>query len=944
MKKQNFRPFPVFIIGFWCLMAILWVFVGGKNKELPEIELSAHSEEIAEKENVQSRREYEMQRLANPATGLVPAGIRNKEVAYAKNDYFNQLASPAGQAAGIENTDEALTWSAAGPENFGGRTRALALDVGNENILLAGAVSGGVWKSLDQGKSWRRTTSINQLQSVTAIVQDTRPGKEHTWYYGTGELVGNSARVLGAPFRGDGLFKSTDGGDSWQPLNSTQSNNPGSFDFPFNYVWDLVTDPKSDDDVIIAAIFGGIVRSADGGQTWKTVLGDDLLGQKEVNLNKIPAPFYTDVHRTTDGTFYATLSSATNQNNQLFPDAGFYRSDDGISWIRIFGPLQGAYRRTEIGSSPGNPNVVYFISDTRTRQGYIARRYDRNPGRITVLTGLPSGDKNEREEFDSQKSYNLFVRVHPTDENLVFLGGTNLYRHTNGLSGATGLAWIGGYDPDKKDFRIYPNHHPDQHDLLFLPSNPKVAFSANDGGIFRTDDITAKKVTYTSLNNGYVTTQYYTGYVPRSPKDDFVFGGLQDNGSIVTQGKFKKNNSKRILSGDGAFGASTRFGIYYYMSFQRAKVLRLTWNNDFKLTSFAGIRPVGAGTDPAQPFLFVNPYKLDPNNGNRMYFAGGDFLWRNRNLSQIPSGSQEPTALNWAKLARTEITEGVISAVEVSARPANVVFYGTTLGQLFRIENAHNDGYAVSEITAANFPAKANVSAIAVNPVDANEVLVTFSNYGIRSVFHSANGGKSFTDVSGNLEENADGSGNGPSVRWGVIVPKVNGRAAYFLATSTGLYSTASLKGTPAWEIEGVNTIGNSIVNMVNFRRSDGKIVAATHGNGLFVSQVPDVAPLAELTSGNKALTIEPPFPNPFRDEVTLRFKVPETDFALIRVYSASGQLIRVLSAGLGFAGENEVFWDGNNSIGQPVPDGVYLIRFNYKRTHQARKILLSRK
>ena len=103
------------------------------------------------------------------------------------------------------------------------------------------------------------------------------------------------------------------------------------------------------------------------------------------------------------------------------------------------------------------------------------------------------------------------------------------------------------------------------------------------------------------------------------------------------------------------------------------------------------------------------------------------------------------------------------------------------------------------------------------------------------------------------------------------------------------------------------------------------------------------MTPPAEVASGNKALTIEPPFPNPFRDEVTLRFNVPETAFALIRVYSASGQLIRVLSAGLGFAGENEVFWDGKNSIGQQVPDGVYLIRFTYKRTNQARKIMLSR-
>ena len=107
-----------------------------------------------------------------------------------------------------------LAWAAIGPENYGGRTRALALDVRDEDIVLAGGVSEecGVPQTLEPiGLKEPRTT---RFKSVTAITQDIRTGREDTWYYGTGELVGNSSRAPGAPFRGDGIFKSTDNGIS----------------------------------------------------------------------------------------------------------------------------------------------------------------------------------------------------------------------------------------------------------------------------------------------------------------------------------------------------------------------------------------------------------------------------------------------------------------------------------------------------------------------------------------------------------------------------------------------------------------------------------------------------------------------------------------------------------------------------------------------------------
>lgn len=939
MKKLKLQGFVLVLVAVWVLISVANVFLADHPEAGEVVAPPQARSEIGAKENVQSRREYEEMRLINPQTKTVPVDMRKRELSYAKAQLAGVDNSLLRQAAGAESS-EALDWSAIGPENFGGRTRALAIDVTNENILLAGGVSGGVWRSEDAGASWTKTTAIDQLQSVTAIVQDTRPGKENVWYYGTGELVGNSSRASGAPFRGDGMFKSTDGGRSWEKLTSTETNNPGSFDFPFNYVWDLAINPNnSDDDEILAAIFGGIVRSIDGGQTWQTVLGGDLLGLGSTDLNEVTSIFYTDLHRASDGTFYATLSSATNDPEELADAGGFYRSTDGVNWQKFFGEPGVSTRRTEIGSAPGNPDIVYFISDTRNT--HTLRRFNRVANRVETMNGLPDGT-DDIELFDSQNSYDMFVRVHPTDENIVFLGGTNLYRSTDGFATRNNTTLIGGYDPNVEGVAIYPGHHPDQHELVFLPSNPNVILSANDGGIFRSTNAMADEVSYESLNNGYVTTQYYTGHVSRFASDNFVTGGLQDNGSLLSTTSLTQDNARRIIGGDGAYTASTRFGIYYYMSFQNSRIFRLTLNDEFELTSFARVDPIGGGADPDQPYLFINPFILDPNNGNRMYLAGGDFLWRNRNLSQVPSGSQDPTSVNWTRLNETEIPSGVISAVEVSTEPANIVFFGTSLGRLFKIENAHSDDYTVSDITSNIFPVEANIGSISVNPVDASEVVVTFTNYGVVSVFRSTDGGASFDDVSGNIEEQPDGSGNGPSVRWVRVVPKTNGSAEYFLATSTGLYSTTSLtSGGTIWELESPEGIGNSIVNMIDYRRLDGRVVAATHGNGMFISRITDVV-RPEVVSFGDNVEIESPFPNPFVDEVTIRFNLPETSFIWVRIYNSSGQLVKILSNGLGFQGNNELFWDGTNTQGNRMAPGPYLVRINYKRDNFSTRILLT--
>ena len=936
MNNPRIAYFFSLLLVFWVTFSIISVF---EKEKSGLIEIPQAATEPNSSEDPQDRSSYEYSMLADPVTGLIPDNIKFKEQAFAEGLRKNQLP-----LQNVENSQETevLNWRSIGPNNTGGRTRAVAIDVTDENIILAGAVSGGVWRSEDGGASWTKTTGASELHSVTTIVQDTRAGKEQTWYYGTGELIGRSASAMGASYRGEGIYKSINGGRTWQILPSTSTNDPAAFNYPFNYIWDIVINPNSTSDEVIAAIYGGIVKSDDGGFTWRTVLGDDLLALDGLtDLNQITAVFFTEIHVTSDGMFYAALSSRTNSNETISGLAGIYQSTDGENWTRIKDLTLTVNGRTELGSSQSNPNLIYAVTDGI--QEITMGKFDALQSIYTDLSENIPALGGSVGDFNSQGGYDLFVAVHPEDDNVVYLGGTNLYRSTDGFSSTDNTDWIGGYDTDN-DFSLYPNHHPDQHDVVFYPSNSNRMISVNDGGVYRTSDNLAEEVQYISLNNGYVTTQFYTAEVSKFKEDNFVVAGTQDNGTILTA--TEQDAARRIWNGDGGYVATTKFGIYYYASFQNSQIYRLTLNSQNQLTSFARIDPIGAGGTPNQDYLFINPYLIDPNNQNRMYLAGGDFVWRNRNLSQIPSGSNLKTGYNWTRMNDTWIANGSVSALGISSEPSDILYYGSTIGQLNKIENAHTDNHTITHLNAlpgVSLPVRANISSISVDPTSADNLMVTFSNYLVPSIFFSSDGGTTFSDVSGNLEENLDGSGNGPSVRWSEVIPLEDGTYQYYVGTSTGLYSTTTLNGAATiWVQEGPSKIGNVVVTMMDYRRSDGRIVAATHGNGLYFSEIPNVIPEPEEEIV-KELVVVQSYPNPFRDLTTIRFELPESDYVVVRIYNMMGQLVTVASAGLGFTGENEIFWDGTDEGGNKVKEGVYLIRFTYREQNATNRVILSK-
>jgi len=181
-------------------------------------------------DNPAERVVWERIRLADPNTGEIPKNIRKKEMIFAKT-------LPKATSMNKAN------WVHRGPYNVGGRTRALAMDVQDENIIFAGGASGGMFRSTDGGLSWDMTTDPNQLHNVTCVSQDKRIGKESVWYFGSGELTGSSASGGESYYGGNGIYKSLDGGLSWDSLSVTATNTNG-FDSNFDFIWNIKTESK----------------------------------------------------------------------------------------------------------------------------------------------------------------------------------------------------------------------------------------------------------------------------------------------------------------------------------------------------------------------------------------------------------------------------------------------------------------------------------------------------------------------------------------------------------------------------------------------------------------------------------------------------------------------------------------------------------------------------
>jgi len=857
-------------------------------------------------DNPSDRLVWERIRLADPNTGEIPKNIRKKEMMFAKTLPKSSSISKAN-------------WVHRGPYNVGGRTRALAIDILDENILLAGGASGGMFRSVNGGQSWTITTRLNQLHNVTCVSQDVRQGKEHIWYFGTGELTGSSASGGEAYYGGNGIYKSVDGGLSWDSLAVTATNTNG-FDSNFDFIWNLETDASNDSlDVVYAATYGAIYRSEDGGDSWVKELGSST-----------SSSYYNNVEVTSSGVVYATLSS-----DGL--DKGIWRSIDGKDWVNITDSLfPPVYGRIAIGINPSNEDQVYFLAAETDNYGQYTDvffngqtwtslwKYDAGDSSwIDLSSNIPANQATSFDNFNAQGGYDLLVKVHPSDSNTVYIGGTNLWRSTDGFTSPNNTTIIGGYfigsTEGDGNWGVYKNHHPDQHDLLFLPSDNNVILSATDGGVYKSYDTFSDTVEWISLNNGYYTTQLYAISISRNANSNVMHGGFQDNGNFIDFSGNPNAHWNMPFNGDGAFGGIADNEEDFYLTIQRGVMYKMKLDSNAERLAFNRMDPFSVDSTD---YMFINPMMMDKNM-DIIYMAAKNKLWRNNNIVNIPyNNSHDKNDLGWEMFSDTLLNPNLaITALASSTFPANIVYLGTKYKKLYRIDNAHIGDPAIVELTSPLVGSNSYVYDIAVNPNDAEEIMVVYSNYSCYSLFHSTDGGQNWNKVAGNLEQNNSGSGNGPSCRSAEIIPLGN-NTLYVVGTSVGLFATSYLNDiNTVWEQIGDNQIGAVVCEYLAYRPNDGLFVVATHGNGIYqtnLNAISDVLDVDDFSRDDFEFEI---FPNPVMDRFSLSISVDLTTDAKIVIYDELGRKVD--------KGYDEKIYFGKNLIDLDISDyksGIYFV------------------
>ena len=717
-------------------------------------------------------------------------------------------------------------WTPLGPGNIGGRTRVVRFHPTIHTTLFAAGVSGGLWKSDDNGVTWRPTgDGLTNIAINSLIIDPLRPD---VMYAGTGEgYLREEIRGTGLPLRGAGIHLTTNGGRSWQQL-------PGTNTPDFHWVNDLefgVGDTRR----IYAATRSGVWRSTDGGATWARLLAVNVRGGC-LDLALRP-------DRSED-VLFASCGSYEQATVYRFPRA----ADRSDVEVVLREPDMG---RTSLAIAASNPNVMYALAASNAdgpnaiyRQGLLAV-YRSDAGGVAgswqtrvnhadstllntlLLTNAASAASRmcnpqaPAAEPVTMGWYNNVIAVDPRDPDRVWAAGVDWFRSDDGGRN-WGLASWGG-----SGFPSYS--HVDQHGITFHPQYDgganQIVLIGNDGGVFRSANARAAtssgpralcggvgaqiQVAWQSLNRGYGVTQFYHG--TPFPDGTRYLAGAQDNGTIYGTDEAGPDGWRVVFGGDGGFSAvhpaqtST-----WLVEYQWANVGRTTNGGLNFNTARTGLDPVMTSTlGPEGNYLFIVPFTHDPGANN--IWLGGDYLYRGSNFGQT-----------WQKVG-SQMPDGArISAIAVSSRRAGTLAVATDKGDIGRADGSGD----TTALLRVGRPRSGWVTSLAFDPRDDNVLYATYGNFGGAHVFRSIDGGATWQSIDGS------GAAGVPDVPVHSLVVDLDDSQRLYIGTDLGVM--VSVDGGRSWMTEetGFGPAVTMWLSLIRTPSGQKQLFAFTHGRG----------------------------------------------------------------------------------------------------------------
>jgi len=497
-------------------------------------------------------------------------------------------------------------WKFRGPDNVGGRTRALLIDQDNSAIMYAGGVSGGLWRSISYGQYWEQVhySALDESKSPNLNVNCITQASNGDIYFGTGEGQGRLFNgSQNSAFIGDGVWKSTDGGKTFIQLESTVVTTTNQ---DFYLVYEIAADP-TDPNKIYAGTAGGLKVSTDAGNSWTNVAvdeGTNLYGGYDVAVNE-------------NGLVVASIA---NKCYLKKPESNTFElrsgTDDNSGGNLI---ASSNIVRLEFAFAPSKPDYIYCIAAS----GNLGLRniYQSKDGGDNWVT-IGKGGSAFFNPLGDQGDYDLVIAVNQSNENIVYIGGLDLYE---GRAVATGnlFDWTKLSEAYLVGFWDKSYVHADLHAIVFDKKDPKTFYIGSDGGISRGKiDFEGEPYYFKVMNKGYGVTQFY-GVAANSL--GHIMGGTQDNGTQVINGTGNTvMNSFEVMGGDGGHSAmsdivpTAAFATLYYGGLTRNVDEQYRDWNSFYTTDIIDLHWAASGD-------------YDPNSNNEGSFVTPIAYWETDN-------------------------------------------------------------------------------------------------------------------------------------------------------------------------------------------------------------------------------------------------------------------------------------------------------------------------
>jgi photosystem II stability/assembly factor-like uncharacterized protein len=682
------------------------------------------------------------------------------------------------------NRSNTASWEYRGPDNIGGRITDVAVHPIDLNTIYAGAASGGLFKSTDRGESW--TPILDEALSLSVGDLDVALTNPDILFVGTGEANAGGGSLT---YDGAGIYKSADGGASWEHCGLENSGSIGR----------LVIDPKNENRVFVAAMGAlfanngerGIYRTENGGQSWEQVLYvTDSTGGVDLAIH----PHHTDT------IYAATWERIRRPGYRQYGGAtsGIYRSyDGGDSWEAINDGLP-TYGVGRIGISlcHDQPERMYAVV------------IDSTGDLIDVYKSSNGGDHWEIAGNSGANTPGFmwwFGRVwaHPQDPDIAYLASLDLYQTDN-----QGSFWTD----------ISSGVHVDQHALYIDPNTPEYMVLGNDGGLYLSEDGGQSW----SHKNSLPITQFYTCEIDYS-QPDRLYGGTQDNGTVrVINGQV--DGWKKIWGGDGFVAQVDPLdNTYVYVESQYGNFRRSVNGG---VGFFYAVTGLGSGRN------WNTPYMLDPQNPEILYLGGREiYKTVNRAVSWQAISPQLVSAPG-----DNNLLYGTFTSISVSALDSDIIYGGTDNGRLWLTTDG---GASWTEITG-QLPDRW-LTRVLASPHEEATAFVTFSGYQHNDeqphVLKTTDFGNSWTDISTNL----------PPIPTNCIIQDPDNEHHLYLANDAGVY--VSYTGGYHWTPLGMG-LPNVIVSDLDYHPPTQTLVAATYGRSMYSLELPPTSIVNTSFSG----------------------------------------------------------------------------------------------